>query len=89
MTNRRLAKHKVLKDLGIVGNDGKLNDDAIQEHTWGYVKELLSPDLLESVTHTYKRSCFLGSCGGDLLASSLGFVVIVVILVDVALLFTL
>jgi len=56
MTNRRLAKHKVLKDLGIVGNDGKLNDDAIQEHTWGYVKELLSPDLLESLIRTKDRA---------------------------------
>ena len=44
----RLAKHKVLKDLGIVRNGGKLNDDAIQEYA-KCVKELLPPNLLESL----------------------------------------
>jgi hypothetical protein len=44
----RLAKHKVLKDLGIVRNDRKL---AIQEYA-KCVKELLPPDLLESLVHT-------------------------------------
>jgi len=50
----RLAKHKVLKDLGIVRNDGKLNDDAIEEYA-KCVKELLPPNLLESLMRT--KSC--------------------------------
>lgn len=35
----------MLKDLGIIGNDGKLNDDAIQDCA-DRLKELLPPDLL-------------------------------------------
>ncbi|CAL5007591.1 unnamed protein product [Urochloa decumbens] len=41
----RLAQRGVLKDLGIIGNDGKLNDDAIQDCA-DRLKELLPPDLL-------------------------------------------
>lgn len=51
----RLAKHKVLKDLGIVRNDGKLNEDAIQEYA-ECVKELLPPDLLQSLMRTKGRA---------------------------------
>ncbi|CAO2150396.1 unnamed protein product [Urochloa humidicola] len=41
----RLAQRGVLKDLGIIGNDGKLNDDAIQDCA-DRLKDLLPPDLL-------------------------------------------
>ncbi|CAN6380878.1 unnamed protein product [Urochloa humidicola] len=41
----RLAQRDVLKDLGIIGNDGKLNDDAIQDCA-DRLKKLLPPDLL-------------------------------------------
>jgi hypothetical protein len=51
-----LAKHKVLKDLGIVRNDGKLNEDAIQQYA-ECMKELLPPDLLESLVRT--KGCAL------------------------------
>lgn len=51
----RLAKNKVLKDLGIIRNDGKLNDNAIEEYA-ECLKELLPPDLLESLTHTEGRA---------------------------------
>ncbi|CAN6311757.1 unnamed protein product [Urochloa humidicola] len=43
----RLAQRK-LKDLGILGNDGKLDEDAIQEYA-DCLKELVPPDLLESL----------------------------------------
>ena len=36
----------VLKDLGIVGNDRTLNEDAMQ-HYGKRLKEVLSPDLLK------------------------------------------
>ncbi|CAN6227322.1 unnamed protein product [Urochloa humidicola] len=41
----QLAQRGVLKDLGIIGKDGKLNDDAIQDCA-DRLKELLPPDLL-------------------------------------------
>ncbi|CAL5047255.1 unnamed protein product [Urochloa decumbens] len=41
-----LAQLSVLKDLGIVGNDGKLKDDAIQEYA-DRLKECLPPELLK------------------------------------------
>lgn len=50
-----LAKNKVLKDLGIVSDDGKLNEDAIQEYA-ECVKELLSPDLLKLLMLTDGRA---------------------------------
>jgi len=51
----RLAKNKVLKDLGIITNDGKLNENAILECA-GCMKELSSPDLLESLMRTEGRA---------------------------------
>lgn len=42
----RLAQRNVLKDLGIVGKDGKLDDSAIQDVV-DYLKDLLPPDLLK------------------------------------------
>ncbi|KXG22926.1 hypothetical protein SORBI_3008G029700 [Sorghum bicolor] len=44
----RIAKHNVLKDLGVVGKDGKINEDAMQDIVVG-LKELLPPDLLKSL----------------------------------------
>ncbi|CAN6180947.1 unnamed protein product [Urochloa humidicola] len=41
----RLAQRGVLKDLGIIGHDGKLNDDAIQDCA-DRLKDLLPPNLL-------------------------------------------
>ncbi|CAO2189727.1 unnamed protein product [Urochloa humidicola] len=41
----RLGQRGVLKDLGIIGKDGKLNDDAIQNCA-DRLKDLLPPDLL-------------------------------------------
>jgi hypothetical protein len=41
-----IAQRNVLKDLGIVGKDGKLNEDAMQDIV-ACLKELLSPDLLK------------------------------------------
>jgi hypothetical protein len=43
-----LAQRSVLKDLGIVGKDGKLDDDAMQDIV-DCLKELLPPDLLKSL----------------------------------------
>ncbi|KAG2560066.1 hypothetical protein PVAP13_8KG027200 [Panicum virgatum] len=45
----RLAQRKTLKDLGIIANDGKLNEDAIQDCA-DILKEL-PPDLLESLAN--------------------------------------
>nr|TKW34027.1 hypothetical protein SEVIR_2G278200v2 [Setaria viridis] len=42
----RNAQHNVLKDLGILGNDGKLNNDVIQDYA-DHLKELLPPDDLK------------------------------------------
>ena len=44
-----LARRSVLNDLGIIGKDGKLNDDALQDVV-DCLKELLPPDLLKSLT---------------------------------------
>ena len=55
----------MLKDLGIVGNDGKLNEDAMQDIVC--LKELLPPDLLKPLMS-------LGLCGRGLFSSSLGVV---------------
>jgi len=45
----RLAQRKALKDLGIIANDGKLNEDAIQDCA-DILKEL-PPDLLKSLAN--------------------------------------
>ena len=42
----RLAQRGVLKDLGIDGNDGKLNEDVVQIYA-EHLKELLPSDLLK------------------------------------------
>ena len=42
----RLAQRGVLKDLGIVGNNGHLNKDVVQAYV-ERLKRLLSPDLLK------------------------------------------
>jgi hypothetical protein len=44
----RLARRSVLNDLGIVGKDGKLDDDAMQDVV-DCLKELLPLDLLKSL----------------------------------------
>ncbi|CAL4899647.1 unnamed protein product [Urochloa decumbens] len=44
--NARLAQRSVLKDLGILGKDGKLNEKVIQEYT-DRLKELLPPEDLK------------------------------------------
>ncbi|CAL5063876.1 unnamed protein product [Urochloa decumbens] len=44
----RLAQLSVLKELGIVGNDGKLKDDAIQDYA-DRLKDCLPPYLLKSL----------------------------------------
>ena len=46
----QLAKRNILRNLGIIGNDGKLDEDAIK----GYaecLKQLLPPDVLSSLVH--------------------------------------
>ncbi|KAJ1270127.1 hypothetical protein BS78_06G031100 [Paspalum vaginatum] len=42
----RLAQHNALKELGIIGSDGKLNDDIIQVYS-DRMKDLVLPDLLK------------------------------------------
>ncbi|CAN6287430.1 unnamed protein product [Urochloa humidicola] len=63
----RLAQRGVLKDLGIIGSDGNLNDDAIQDYT-DRLKEILLPDHLKPLARLKGRafldllvevSCFL------------------------------
>jgi hypothetical protein len=51
----RLAKCNILRNLGIIGNDGKLDEDAIK----GYaecLKQLLPPDVLSSLVHAKGRA---------------------------------
>ncbi|CAN6170070.1 unnamed protein product [Urochloa humidicola] len=63
----RLAQRGVLKDLGIIGSDGNLNDDAIQDYA-DRLKEILPPDQLKPLARLKGRafldllveiSCFL------------------------------
>lgn len=42
----RLAQCSVLKDLGIVGNDGKFNESVFEDYA-DHLQQLLSPDLLK------------------------------------------
>jgi hypothetical protein len=42
----RLAQHNVLKSLGVIGKDGKLSENAIQDIV-DHLKNLLPPDLLK------------------------------------------
>ena len=51
----RLAQHNVLNELGIVGKDGKLNDNAIQDIV-GCLKNLLPPDLLKPLMELKGRA---------------------------------
>ncbi|CAN6320660.1 unnamed protein product [Urochloa humidicola] len=44
--NARLAQRGVLKDLGIIGSDGNINDDVIQDYA-DRLKEILPPDHLK------------------------------------------
>nr|TKW39811.1 hypothetical protein SEVIR_1G204300v2 [Setaria viridis] len=46
--NARLAQHNKLRNLGIIGNDGKFDEDALQAYA-DYLKEVLPPDLLSSL----------------------------------------
>ena len=64
----RLARCSVLKDLGIVRKDGKLDDEAMQDVV-DCLKELLPLDLLKSLMG-FKGSCLLEPCGGGLFAST-------------------
>ena len=57
----RIANHGVLKNLGIVGNDGKCNEDAIQDYADCRVVTARRPQAFDE----FKRSCLLGPCGGD------------------------
>ncbi|CAN6172601.1 unnamed protein product [Urochloa humidicola] len=63
----RLAQRGVLKELGIIGSDGNINDDAIQEYA-DRLKEILPPDHLKPLARLKGRafldllvevSCFL------------------------------
>lgn len=63
----RIANHGVLKNLGIVGNDGKCNEDAIQDYADCRVTAR-RPQAFDE----FKRSCLLGPCGGDCFTSLLG-----------------
>jgi len=58
----------LLKDFGIVRNDGKLDDDTMQD-VIDCLKELLLLDLLKSLMG-FKGSCLLEPCGGGLFAST-------------------
>jgi len=51
----RLAQRGVLKDLGIVGNDGKLNEDVVQIYA-EHLKNLVPPDLLKSLMELKGRA---------------------------------
>ena len=51
----RLAQHGVLKDLGIIRNDGKLNEDVIQIYA-ECLKNLVPPDLLKSLMELKGRA---------------------------------
>lgn len=46
--SNRIAQCGVLKDLGFLGDDGKVNEDAIQ-HCADRLKKLLPPDVLEGM----------------------------------------
>jgi len=50
----RLAQRKVLKDLGLIREDGKLDENAIQDCA-DCLKELVPPDLLQSIMHLKGR----------------------------------
>ena len=51
----RLAQRNVLNELGIVGKDGKLDDNAIQDIV-GCLKNLLPPDLLKPLMELKGRA---------------------------------
>ena len=51
----RLAQRGVLKDLGIDGNDGKLNEDVVQIYA-EHLKELLPSDLLKPLMELKGRA---------------------------------
>ncbi|CAN6339389.1 unnamed protein product [Urochloa humidicola] len=63
----RLAQRGVLKELGIIGSDGNINDDAIQDYA-DRLKEILPPEHLKPLARLKGRafldllvevSCFL------------------------------
>ncbi|CAL5033467.1 unnamed protein product [Urochloa decumbens] len=63
----RLAQRGVLKDLGIIGSDGSINDDVIQDYA-DRLKDILPPDHLKPLARLKGRafldllvevSCFL------------------------------
>ncbi|CAO2208423.1 unnamed protein product [Urochloa humidicola] len=51
----RIAQHNTLKRLGIIGNNGKIDEDDIQEYA-DYLKELLPPDVLNSLMRAKGRA---------------------------------
>lgn len=69
----RLAQRNVLKDLGIVEKDGKLDDDAIQEVV-GCLKDLMPPDLLKPLMEL--KGCAFSRCLLSCLSCSVLFSVI-------------
>ncbi|CAN6199101.1 unnamed protein product [Urochloa humidicola] len=50
----RLAQRNTLRNLGIIGNDGKFDEDVIQGYA-DYLKEALPQDLLSSLMHMKGR----------------------------------
>ncbi|CAL4957144.1 unnamed protein product [Urochloa decumbens] len=51
----RIAQRNTLKRLGIIGNNGKIDEDVIQEYA-DYLKELLPPDVLNSLMRAKGRA---------------------------------
>ncbi|KAL6610279.1 hypothetical protein ACP70R_040248 [Stipagrostis hirtigluma subsp. patula] len=45
----RLAQRNMLKDLGVLENDGKLNEKVLEDYV-DFLKELVPPDLLQSLS---------------------------------------
>ncbi|CAO2143781.1 unnamed protein product [Urochloa humidicola] len=51
----RLAQRSVLKDLGVLGEDGNLNEDVIQDYA-DRIKKLLPPDSLKPLKNLKSRA---------------------------------
>ncbi|CAO2145155.1 unnamed protein product [Urochloa humidicola] len=51
----RIAQRNILRRLGIIGNNGKIDENVIQEYA-DYLKELLPADVLNSLMHAKGRA---------------------------------
>ncbi|CAN6280532.1 unnamed protein product [Urochloa humidicola] len=51
----RIAQRNTLRRLGIIGNNGKIDENVIQKYA-DYLKELLPPDVLNSLMHAKGRA---------------------------------